>query len=364
MPTGTHDPLFGPGPTPDRATLLAYVRGKLTGARAHEVERAMEADPLLREAVEGLRLPGAMAALDRLPGRPGGTPWGTYLLLGAVILAGMAVLLVLLPSEPGPSPPAQEVAQPTLDLKAAVGPDTGITADQFDRMVEEAVEIPLAQRIGHEPREARPSAAAEVPVLREDPPDRVDPLPRPGSLETIPSPVPGGGPRTSRKLLFLHDLKLVSPDELYPDEPQLTVEPGGLDARFARPEDRTSDLEPQRFQRYVPYMDAALGAFASGDHKRALADLRFLLRQYPDDVNALFYAGLCCYNLGLYARAEGYLSRAAVHPVDTFDEEASWYHAMAVSHRSPDEARSMLQTIANGGGFYASRARKRLDQMP
>jgi hypothetical protein len=111
-------------------------------------------------------------------------------------------------------------------------------------------------------------------------------------------------------------------------------------------------------------MDEALSGIVQGDHKRTLNDLRFLLRQYPDDVNALFYAGLCSYSLGLPERAEGYFRRVMAHPVDSFDEEAAWYNALSVMQRSPGEARPLLEGIATDGGFYADRARQRLNGLP
>ena len=112
---------------------------------------------------------------------------------------------------------------------------------------------------------------------------------------------------------------------------------------------------------YLEFMDGTTARFAASDHEGCLDDLRFVLGQYPDDVNALFYAGLCSYNLGMYARASALLQRAATHPVDVFDEEAIWYGALTTERLSGKEAaREAFARIAAQGGFYAEQARMRM----
>ena len=65
MPTRTADEHpFAPRRAITRDELLAYAEGRLPPARMHEVERAVEADALVRDAAEGLRVPGARIGLD------------------------------------------------------------------------------------------------------------------------------------------------------------------------------------------------------------------------------------------------------------------------------------------------------------
>ena len=112
---------------------------------------------------------------------------------------------------------------------------------------------------------------------------------------------------------------------------------------------------------YLEFMDEALGHFVRNDHRRTLEELRFLLDQYPDDVNALFYSGLSNFHAGRYRAARTQLKRAATHDVDVFREEAEWYHALTIE-RSGDvsAAQKEYERIAEQGGFYAERARQRL----
>ena len=104
-----------------------------------------------------------------------------------------------------------------------------------------------------------------------------------------------------------------------------------------------------------------MARFGRNEHLGCLDDIRFLLTPYPDDVNALFYAGLCSYNLGLYKRARTFLHRAATHSVDVFDEEATWYHALTLEKLGDQQAaQESFARIAASGGFYAAAASARI----
>ena len=63
MPTRTHIDPFAPGHPPSQAELEGYIRGELDADQAHAVERWLESDPLTREALEGLGMPGALDAM-------------------------------------------------------------------------------------------------------------------------------------------------------------------------------------------------------------------------------------------------------------------------------------------------------------
>ncbi len=162
-------------------------------------------------------------------------------------------------------------------------------------------------------------------------------------------------------LLFPHDLKLVHPEELYPYEPGVFLEMQSVSAAYPDRKTEQSNSEKQRSMAYTVYMDRALGQFSDADHRACLKSLNFLLEQYPNDVNALFYAGLCSYNLALYERARQFLHRAATHQVDSFYEEATWYHALTLDRLGEQEAaQEAFARIAAEQGFYATRAMERL----
>lgn len=344
---------------PGAEQLRAYVQGRLAPAEQHAVERALEADPLLREAMEGLREANAVDRIDRLEGhRPGAgagvVRWGIG--VGIVVVAISAWLWTNTRHEDGstPAPLSTEHSAATSDPvdSTAIAPLPAVA-------IAAAHELPVAEQIGHRPDE-RHSIATAPAIAREPAPERLqERLPDTATLRSAPDNTPLRATSPAPRLLYLHDLKLVHPSALYPRTPEVALEPGGLDARYADRSGQTRQSEPPRMQAYIPFVDAALERFAAADHKAALTELQFLLGQYPNDVNAQFYGGLCCYNLGLYPRALQLLQRAADHPVTAFDEEADWYVALTLQRlQRTAEAQAAFVSIAERGGFYAERARE------
>lgn len=349
----------------DRSLLERYAHGHVLGAEAHDVELHLERCALCRDAVEGLSSTNAHLPELESPHTRSASPWMRPAL---IVVAVVAITTVpwLLPSHDddvllttGSVEDASQGAPLTVvsgtDPEPA-GSDTIVAPTGPEIMA--AVPIQQQLRIGNEPAIRKPPLKAGEVVVRRDTViiAEVDPLPsRMERTDTNASRVPANV-RDSRRLVFLHDLKLVHPDELYGSEPP-PISNLGVSARFASPQDQAAAEPGSRPVSYLDHFNAALGAFASNDYKQALSDLRVVLAQYPNDVNALFYAGLSCYNLGLFKKAESYFARAAVHPVRTFDEEALWYQALSIERTEGFEAaRPLFLAIAHSGGFYAPQA--------
>lgn len=359
MSPDTNHPFANTAPGMDQ--LRAYAQGRLAPAEQHVVERALEADPLLREAMEGLQEANALDRLDRLEGhRPGagagGVRWGMG--VGIVVVVVSAWLWTNTRNDGGSTPAPissehNEAPIATVDsAELAPLPAVAIAA---------ARELPVAEQIGHR-HDERHSIATVPAIAREPAPERLqERLPDTATLRSIPGNTPVRTARPAPPLLYLHDLKLVHPAALYNRSPEVALQPGGLDARYADRNGQSQQSEPPRMQAYIPFVDAALERFVAGDHKAALTELQFLLGQYPNDVNAQFYAGLCCYNLGLYPRALQLLQRAATNPSTAFEEEADWYAALTLQRMERrTEAQEAFARIVREGGFYADRAREQV----
>lgn len=363
MTTGP-DP-FLPRTPLSRELLERYAAGRLDPDEQHAVELHLEQDPLLREAAEGLRMPGATDALAGLR-RPKAGHWGARL-LGLAIIAGTIALLVAVLRTPEPR--QQEV-------RALLSGGVVLEAQPVPTQVESTLAVvhaeiaastalppsPHAPRSLHD-RFLRPDTVPPSPMPRE-PVERMDgtPVVVERSMDTAAIARVKRSTRPSRRLVFLHDLKVVHPNELYgaggpplpsPGVPADKADPAGRDAGRLSAE--------KAAMAYLDYMDGALGAFATGHQRTALDDLYFLLGQYPDDVNARFYAGLCCYDLGLLARARAFFASVKDNPVDSFNEEAAWYLALTIARMDgAAAARPAFERIAAGEGFYAAQARAKL----
>ncbi|MBL7950679.1 MAG: hypothetical protein JNM62_03065 [Flavobacteriales bacterium] len=367
MRSATPDP-FKPSGDLSPATLKAYLEGRLDAAAAHEVELHMESDPLLRDAEAGLRLPGACAGAGALNAhRPtgAGSSWAVWALSAIVVsTAGTLWYASIDPAGTAAKDPvhAQGTEVPSLTRGAAA-----VRIQQQE--IQAAIEIPESLHIGHSIGERH--ALSALSVQASAPTDTaaritVDPV----QPRTTAPPLAGDAiegmalrrhQRPSMQLVYLHDLKLIHPKEVYGRSPEVDATATGVDARFSNAAERDQASMQERRVAYLTFMDEALEKFVQNDHKGCLEDLRFVLAQYPDDVNALFYAGLCCYNLGMNERAERFLERAAHHSFPVFDEEAEWYHALALQRLGEQgPAQEAFHRIVRAQGFYAGRAAERI----
>ncbi len=323
------------------------------------MEQHLEADPLLREAMEGLRL-----APTGAPFKPGqgpdrhGRP-GSYILIGSGLLLVLVGIWVIGNLDPeGPGSLAEGVEAPS----GTVTTDRSPEQEAFITEVDRAVEVPESLQVGAEGSDLHERAnMLAAPVEREPALDSLEPKAIRPALPDVRMKGPLKASLRGREVLYLHDLKVVAPGEIHPTGPALVIEDLGTAARYATREEGRTTTPERRTMAYLDFMDRALAKYANGQPKGALQDLHFLLEQYPDDVNALFYSGLACHDLGLYGRAKTYLWRAGHHPVDSFQEEALWYHARSVeSEDGFGEAEPLYRSIVAGGGFYADRAHQRL----
>lgn len=368
MTNGTFD-RFTPRGTLSREDLMAYAEGRLDPAAAHEVELHLEADPLLRDAMEGLQQPGALQGLHRLRAhapQAGGNAWlGWTASITAIAIVSGAVYLFV-GNEPSPQvlPAMEQVTMITVPEPPAALPHDAPELAAAEILT--ATEIPESLHIGHADTERHSIAQANT-LPREAPVERTTPDPVPPKPTALPgdaahhAPTVAPARRPSLQLIYLHGLKLLHPKEMYGRSPDIGLLTTSVDARFATAAEQRAAHGEERRIAYLAFMDEALDKFVHNDHKGCLEELRYVLSQYPDDVNALFYAGLCCYNLGMDRHAERFLGRAATHVFNVFDEEAEWYHALALERSGkPETARSELERIARSTSFYADRAKSRV----
>ena len=110
---------------------------------------------------------------------------------------------------------------------------------------------------------------------------------------------------------------------------------------------------------YMDYVEQGIYALSNQNYEEALSSFKSLLNLYPDDVNGLFYSGMCYYYLGQYAEARPYFEMAQRSSFRTFSEEGAFYEAMTFFETDQLEiAKGKLDIIAAQRGFYAKRSRE------
>ncbi|MFH2143324.1 MAG: tetratricopeptide repeat protein [Bacteroidota bacterium] len=141
---------------------------------------------------------------------------------------------------------------------------------------------------------------------------------------------------------------------------------GSLEVEYSNFEDKNNYIKDHSDMQipYTDFLEQAISKYIDQDYGSALIDFHIILNQFPDDLNAFFYGGLCYYNLGKFDKALKYLEKAAKHPVNTFDQEAEWYMALTYL-KIPDinKAKDLFLSIIEKGGFYTINATKEYEKL-
>ena len=161
MPTGTDKHPFAPLHEPQRTALHDHAAGRTPPDAQHAIERELELDPLLQEASEGLRLPGALDGLATLDARRPRTRPGKLftagVATGAILLAGVWLVV---------STVRDEDLQPASVVTTEIEPGSVEYTPPVPvpEMIVAATEQPESLRIGHDPgdRHAHQGAALEL----------------------------------------------------------------------------------------------------------------------------------------------------------------------------------------------------------
>ncbi len=165
--------------------------------------------------------------------------------------------------------------------------------------------------------------------------------------------------------VYLNELKSVDYRGIRGDKPiQLLQElPIGTPANQAdkeNPENIEDELITKEID-YIDYLKESQWFFSKNKFKKALKRYLIIIEQYPEDVNAHFYSGLCYHNLGQYEKAITHFDQSYSISLGNFREEAIWFKAKAFLKQGKQQnAKSILKSIKQEGGFYSEEAGKLL----
>ena len=171
------------------------------------------------------------------------------------------------------------------------------------------------------------------------------------------------------KEVYVSDLKLVdyrvyrSQSKIATQQLVLPPTPSGTPANIGESSEliETGDWQAVDVP-YIDYLYKTMDFFSVGNNKRAIARFDEILKRYPEDVNALFYGGLCYYNLHNYALSAQYFQRCIRSKFLNFGEESSWYLSkVLLADKQIDAARQLLIEIDRSKGYYSEMARKLLE---
>lgn len=310
-----------------------------------------------RDALEGWQqshVPfSKMKQLDRKMNFPK-TNFTPYILgLSAVVILTLTFLLV---SKTENTPKTEKpvlVKLENTDINIPQEIDTLVAIPQKDQITVSEIKTSQSE-IKHLPIELKKEENTVIPF-----PELVlEPLPP--VIEQKPVTV---SKQKIAKEIYLQDLKAID-YSLYRTKPTVQIEQIILTGIPADQENK-DDVVPEEPQMklvnipYMDYLDKSLNYTNRGKWKQALSRFNEIIKNYPDDVNARFYAGWCYYNLGQYNDACVNFSACLQLEFSNFNDEAEWYLAESrLANGDKNSAKELFIKIRNQKGFYSKQAEK------
>lgn len=174
--------------------------------------------------------------------------------------------------------------------------------------------------------------------------------------------------KSNVKFTYIHDLKVIDYANIYTEDipinkfAQLTGTPANLSNKN---EELKNEHELNTV--YIPYeefLSDALLDFKDGNYKAFLKNAAAILKHYPDDLNAFFYGGLSFYNLNRCDNAIQYFDKCINAAYNTFYQEAMWYKALSMLKCKKEiQAEIILKDIISQKGFYAEQAQIKIYEL-
>ncbi len=239
------------------------------------------------------------------------------------------------------------------DLRIPEGIDTLEVIPQKDQITVNEVKN-SQNEIKNLPAETKKEEIIEIPF----PETVLEPLPMVIEQKTVTV-----SKQKLAKEIYIQDLKAIDYSQ-YRTKPTVQIEQIILTGIPANEENKetVAQEEPQIKRIDVPYIDyleKSLNYTNRGRWKLALSRFNEIIKTYPDDVNARFYAGWCYYNLGQYNEACLNFSACLQLEFSNFNEEAEWYLAESrLANGEKALSKELFQKIKNQKGFYSKQAEK------
>lgn len=343
------------------ALLQKYFNGKLSEKEKNALEKLAQDDPFLREAMEGFEI--SPETLDAHINRQNTLQKkfnALYLITGVILTALLCTVLILLPEAASDS---DLITQSNLNSQNDTTETTEVevlpVAIDTLTLSPSEEQIKISEVVDNKKRIQKTITYADVPgetpiVIEEE-------IINPDDLEIIPEDV-NLGMAELVPAAHLFDLFVVDYRRIYRDHTDVIYtkyEFSGTSAEFeSENEQENSELLETRVELpYWEYLSKTMEIFSKESYKTALNRFLIILEQYPEDMNALFYGGLCYYNLGTFNKALDFFDKSLAINLNAFKEESAWYKAKTlIKLGRKSEAKTVLDDIISQGGFYTEDA--------
>lgn len=169
---------------------------------------------------------------------------------------------------------------------------------------------------------------------------------------------------TSRKgaEFYLYQMKLID----YRNYRSKSIIAETENVNLGTPADLSSPTEKSRIENestkpytYVEFLGIGMDYLSNSQYKKASYYFNKIIDQYPEDVNALFYLGMCKFQLHEYEKSISAFAKVSTNQFNNFNEEAVWYSAQSLLKLNrKEDAVKLLNEIIRLNGYYSDQAKK------
>lgn len=335
-----------------------YVEGRMNSVEQHNFEKRMLDDPFLRDAVEGYQAIPDWSQQFNITSKRSNFNKLFTVAIGLAIVSSFLYFLLNKEKHETFAPITEVEVIPSEILK----PDKEIIIIEEVRTSDSSVSVLISRT------ESSPMANIEENFVQKLDPATLQPLPLMESRETEKLEIPDTKKeeaiieKSNLRIYHIEDYKVFDyrglRNPIEKQEPQL----GGTPASGIVENNNDNHRKTQKVL-YVKFLEQAITRFSETDYGLALADFKTILASYPDDVNALFYGGLCLYHKRAYDEAAVLFGKAESNTIAMFVDESQWYRAKSyyVSGKK-EKAEELLEIIVSKKGFYAKQAEEFLER--
>lgn len=366
-----------------REEMQQYLEGKLSSSDKIKVEEKMMDDEFSSEASEGFMennvafaevstLNAVWEAKTKTSSTNGVNYKNWFIGTLAVAILSISAVAYLLTNEEKPKKEENKIAENNIEDNTPVIENTPEITMTDEQLKEEIIEIKEATKISEKKQITYEKTIAAQPTTVETKiPEEITIMVDPNNVdgkkvEEIEVKDDKKIVESNVKMLYIKNLKAVDYSILYTNH--IAKKEWILTGTTADKENPSSEgVIAEHVIKYIPYKEfliEGLTMFSKNDYKGSLGHLLTIQQQYPDDVNASFYSGLCYYNLGKTRQAIAMFDKTIGNSITTFKEESEWYKSLSLlENGKKSDAKELMMKIESEGGFYAKAAREKLKSM-
>lgn len=382
--------------------LLAYLTNQLTTEERAEVELLLEKDAFAQEALDGLRQATAERVASsvgninkkiaqrsgqKIGGRAIKLHWTNFAWAAVVLglLLGVGFLMVnyvgssntkIAMNQPAAEPkveknaPKDDAANLIPEILVTTQSDSSAFAPAMDKAAEpatfaEASEDPqpsqMLQKAAKENiiGEAAPAAASGAGVTKVPVPAAVT-----REKQTLQAKTDAAPESKKPETAADKSNKPAVPKDENKDSKKTTVvaQRQALDEAEATGE-TTNKSTTAAGNEKITGIEAAMNNFNAGNYKKSAEQFNEIIKQQPNNADALYFGGISEYIVGNTKKSEKNFDQLLKEGTK-FVEGSKWYKAnILLKKGKTEEAKSLLNELANSGGSYRERAVKKISEI-